>query len=93
MSLKTNIISISLLLAIGLLHYCSCLQTPPENITELINEVTPEFFPEYLDTEQGSDATFLDVYDGSSAGVRMPSIFAVLMNVVISLLTNLFIFW
>ena len=48
-------------------------QQQRENITELINEVTPKFFAEYLDAETDTDATFLDVYDGSSGCLLKPS--------------------
>lgn len=58
------------------IRYGSCTpqqQEQRENITDLINEVTPKIFPEYLDMETGTDATYLDVYDGSSGRLVQPS--------------------
>jgi len=44
-----------------------------QNITDLINEVTPNFFPETLNAELDPDMTLLDVYDGNAGYMLVPS--------------------
>lgn len=84
---------ILLVIAITSTRYGSCTpqQQQRENITELINEVTPNIFPEYLDTETGTDATYLDVYDGSSGYLVQPSSVVYICVVLIQLVFMFFV--
>jgi len=73
---KTNFILIAQLLV-----QCSSAQ---ENFTDLINEITPKVFPGYTNPETELDATFLDVYDGSSGCMVNPSCFVLIVPVILS---------
>ena len=66
-------------------------QEQRENITELINEVTPKIFPDYMDAETGSDATYLDVYEGSSGCLIRPSSAVYFYVVLLQLVFMLFV--
>ena len=62
-----------LIAVVLLFHAVECSNQVHQNITDLINEVTPNFFPETFNAEMDPDMTLLDVYEGNTGCSLEPS--------------------